>query len=87
MIKYSELEKIYFMIKSGDINTLRNLNIQNEISNIAIYLIDKQKLDIGEQQMVDIILRISNIAYNNTSLEVLPLDDGIYDQLLEIYLK
>lgn len=87
MIKYSELEKIYFMIKSGDINTLRNLNIQNEISNIAIYLIDKQKLDIGEQQMVDIILRISNIAYNNTSLEVLPLDDGIYDQLLEIYKK
>lgn len=85
MIKYSELEKIYFMIESGDINTLRNLNIQNEISNIAVYLIDKQELDINEQQLADIILRISNIAYNNTSLEVLPLDDGIYDQLLEIY--
>lgn len=35
--------------------------------------------------MASIIIDISNIAYNNTSFDVLPLDDGVYDQLLVIY--
>ena len=35
----------------------------------------------------DLILRISNIAYNNTSSNLLPLDDGIYDQLAVLYYK
>lgn len=38
-----------------------------------------------EVYLVDLILRISNIYYNNTSLEVLPLSDGVYDQLLTTY--
>ena len=40
---------------------------------------------LEQQKVADMILRISNIAYNNTSQDVLPLDDGLYDQLLVLY--
>lgn len=35
----------------------------------------------------DLIIRISQIMYNDTSSIVLPLDDGVYDQLIAIYNK
>ena len=38
-----------------------------------------------ELNIADLILRICNIYYNNTSMEVLPLSDGVYDQLLIAY--
>lgn len=55
------------------------------VSNLAVELINKLNWDNDEQETVDLILRISNIMYNDTSAVVLPLDDGVYDQLLQIY--
>ena len=81
------LEMILSTLTAGNVNILDNVYTITEISNIAVSLINKQVWDIDEQIVANLILRISNIAYNNTSIDVLPLDDGIYDQLLVLYTK
>ena len=40
-----------------------------------------------DMDIADLIIRISNIMYNDTGITVLPLDDGIYDQLIVAYKK
>lgn len=55
------------------------------ISNATIDLISRQlawnQYDID---VANLIIIISNILYNDTSIDVLPLDDGLYDQLIVI---
>lgn len=41
----------------------------------------------NDLETIDAILRISNILYNNTSREVLPLEDGMYDLVIAKYNK
>ena len=73
-------------LKNGNLKPLNNIQVCNIISNNAWALIENPcNWDSELIELADIILRISNIAYNNTSLDVLPLDDGLYDQLLVIY--
>lgn len=81
------LETILSTLSSGNLNILNDTFVINDISNIAVDLINKQVLDIDDIIAANLILRISNIAYNNTSYDVLPLDDGLYDQLLVLYSK
>jgi len=56
------------------------------VSQETVNLIQRQlnwnQDDIDE---ANIILHISNILYNNSSVNILPLDDGLYDQLLVAY--
>lgn len=75
------------MLNAGNASILDDIYITNEISDVAVNLINKQNLDTDDLISANLILRISNIAYNNTSIDVLPLDDGIYDQLLVLYSK
>lgn len=74
-------------LNAGNANVLDNIYTMNEMSMIANNLINKQILDENDLMAANLILRISNIAYNNTSIDVLPLDDGLYDQLLVLYSK
>lgn len=74
-------------MNNGNPEPLNNVTVCAEISNIAVNLINNPVWDDDNIYTADIILRISNIAYNNTSSTILPLDDGIYDQLLVIYSK
>lgn len=85
MIKYSELQKIYDTLLSGNISIITDVDVQLSITQYANYLINKYPWNQDEQNSADIILKISNTAYNNTTLDILPLDDGIYDQLLQSY--
>ena len=78
------LKSIYDSVSCGDISVL-GVQVCADISTYSEYLISKQPWDQHEQVDADLILRISNIVYNNTTLEVLPLDDGLYDQLLQLY--
>lgn len=80
--------KVLSTLNAGDLTPLNDVNICTEISNAAVMLIDSPfDWNEGLTIMADTILKISNIAYNNTSIDVLPLDDGIYDQLLVRYSK
>lgn len=54
-------------------------------TDLACMLIDAKVWDANMLEIADLIYKISNIAYNNTSSDVLPLDDGVYDQLAVRY--
>lgn len=85
MIKLSDLQKIYDVLLSGNISVITDVNIQLSITESATYLINKHPWNQEEQACADLILKISNTAYNDTTLDTLPLDDGVYDQLLQSY--
>ena len=72
---------------NGDSSIVNNISLCNEISSITVELINNPVWDKNYIQIADLILRISNLLYNNTSVDTLPLDDGLYDQLLVIYKK
>lgn len=85
MIRLSELQRIYETLLSGNISIITDINIQLSITDLANDLIKRHPWTLEDQNCADIILKISNTAYNNTTLDTLPLDDGIYDQLLQLY--
>lgn len=82
-----KLEKALSMLQAGKYDILNDVKACVELSNMAVNLINCPEWNDGMIHMADLILRISNIAYNNTSATVLPLDDGVYDQLLVLYSK
>lgn len=58
------------------------------MNNIVIDLLNNQLYwNQYHIYISDLILRISNIYYNNTSMERLPLNDGLYDQLLIAHMR
>lgn len=59
----------------------------NIISLEALRLIREEKLNKEDLDICKDILDISNILYNNSDKDILPLDDGVYDLLLELYRK
>lgn len=75
------------MLEKGNPDLLNDTKICAELSNMAVNLINFPEWNDHMIHMADLILRISNIAYNNTSNTILPLDDGVYDQLSIIYYK
>ena len=81
----------------GNLNCLEDVNFTNWVSELAVYYISRENgnacngqylpWNCDEQYIVDLILRISNAIYNNSTAGTLVLDDGIYDQLLVCYKK
>lgn len=68
-------------------NGLLRLNMDDYwiISDRAKRLLSNDNWNECDKAIAEIILHISNILYNNTDLQMLPLEDGIYDLLLEAY--
>lgn len=62
---------------------------KEELNDITMYYLAKQKsgksLNELDLDTINALLRIYNISYNNTSKDVLIVDDGVYDLLLELY--
>lgn len=56
------------------------------MSVLSVTILHKARDGITLSQIdlviLDIIVKISNILYNNTSADILPLDDGVYDQIV-----
>lgn len=81
-----KLKSIYDRLITGDASVLYDIENTARINTNAVYLItNPHNWTEHEITKCDLIIRISNVAYNNTSIDILPLDDGVYDQLLEIY--
>lgn len=79
------LRDLYMTLLRGNLDNVfeeENLRLINEKTT---NLLNKKNWSIEDIDDADTILRISNILYNNTDLSVLPLEDGIYDLLLEAY--
>ena len=75
------------MMKTGKMEIVNDPYFCNQISTIAYNLIKNPIWNPEQIHIADCILKMSNIAYNNSSADVLILDDGVYDQLLVIYKK
>lgn len=73
------------IIYNGNIDMLYN-NKNELISKVMTFLNSNLQQSSNEEldEMYN-ILKISNILYNNTSLDFLLLEDGVYDLLLEKY--
>lgn len=79
------LRDLYTTLLRGSLDNVfedENLRLINERTSV---LLNKPNWTIQDVDDADMILRISNILYNNTDLAVLPLEDGVYDLLLEAY--
>lgn len=57
------------------------------LNDIAITLYNKTELDFDSLEDLRDLLTICNITYNDTDSELLPIEDGVYDLLLEKYKK
>lgn len=85
MLNKKILENVISQLKVNNISIVRTLEFQYDMSELAMMLLDKKDWCSEDVVIANLIIIISNIMYNNTSDEVLPLDDGIYDRLLAKY--
>lgn len=58
-----------------------------KLSDISNYLLSKDELTSEEVVLLTGLLDICNTTYNDTDRDILPVEDGIYDLLLEKYKK
>lgn len=80
-----KLVDLYTNLLRGNLDEVfeeENLRLINDTTS---NLLTKDGWSIHDIDDADTILRISNVLYNNTDLSVLPLEDGVYDLLLEAY--
>ena len=75
--------EILIYLRKGDL--YKALEFTQELSIIAMALLEKDHLDKAEVEILDRVLRIGNIYYNDTDLCTMPIEDGLYDILLEKY--
>lgn len=57
------------------------------INQQALSLLNTNDLNADQINILSALLNICNIAYNNTTIYPLPIEDGVYDTLLEKYRK
>ena len=77
-----EINNILDRLRKGDISVVYECGpILNEFISSVL---DKE-CNQDEIETMDKVLRICNILYNRTDLELLPVEDGVYDLLLEKY--
>lgn len=73
-------------LSKGNPSVLSQQNIQ-KLNEIAIIIYNKEQLEQDDIECLKYILMICNLLYNRTDMEVLPIEDGFYDLLLEKYKK
>ena len=56
-----------------------------DLNKHAIELYNIKKLSTYQIKDLELLIRICNILYNQTDMDPLPIDDGLYDLLLEKY--
>ena len=57
------------------------------VNEMALHLYYKPELSAEDQDDLHNIITICNICYNDTDKEILPVEDGVYDLILEKYKK
>ena len=57
------------------------------VNEMALHLYYKPELSAEDQEDLHNIITICNICYNDTDKEILPIEDGVYDLILEKYKK
>ena len=75
-------------LNKGSLNSI-TFDFCNELNKITTELLQKKDNEIDQEDLSNMygILLISNILYNNTTREILPLEDGVYDLLVVKYVN
>lgn len=81
------LRDLYTDLLRGNLDNVFDQENVQMINSVTSKLLSKPSWTNKDIEDADLILRISNILYNNTDFLALPLEDGIYDLLLEAYRK
>ena len=83
----NDLSKRLYLIKDSLIegSNIINGNDIVDMNNLAIEFINTNAVSDTMKQDIYTTLVISNILYNNTTKEVLPLEDGVYDLVVAKY--
>lgn len=76
------LQKILTQLLNADISGVNPEFIQY-CGNEAMRILDKKDLNEYDVTCMNLLIQICQIMYNNTDRSILPLDDGVYDLLLE----
>ena len=79
-----ELTTFLQHVLKGDLKPVYKLENLTMIQNEAVRLIQTRQWDQNDIMTAQVILEISNIIYNNTDA-IVPIEDGIYDQLIVLY--
>lgn len=67
------------------LNSVYDTNNIMYLSEICGYLLDTKELNDSEIKLLSNVINIGNTTYENTDKDFLPIDNGIYDLLLEKY--
>lgn len=76
-------EEILIDVMKGSLQSV--IKNKQEVNNVVIKILDSKTLSRIQIEDSEYIIRICNILYNNTDLNITLLDDGVYDLLLEKY--
>ena len=79
------LVNIIDSLRCGDLN--KAYEFKQFINDTAMHLYYKPELSQEDQEDLHNIITICNICYNDTDRELLPIEDGVYDLILEKYKK
>lgn len=79
------IENILGALRAGRLNTA--YEYRQYLNEIAVRLYQREELGADELEDLKGIITICNITYNDTDKELLPIEDGVYDLLLEKYKK
>lgn len=82
----NNIEYILNELLKSNISVLTQQVFQ-ELSNTALYLLNIKNHNEEQIQQMKSLLMICNILYNRSDMLVLPVEDGVYDLLLELYKK
>lgn len=84
----NDLTYIYNELLKGNLGVITP-RVSLDISSLALKLIELKDWSNEEKNITDIILKISNILYNNTTIDedYLPLNNGLYDRLIVLMEK
>lgn len=79
-------DSFYQYLLRGDPSVLTNQNIAAlNIIAMRLYELSNEEMDEDAIECLKYILMVCNLLYNRTDMEVLPIEDGFYDLLLEKY--
>ena len=76
----NQIDDILNRLRNGDISVSYECG---PILNQFITDILNKDCNNDEIEYMDKVIRICNILYNRTYIEILPVEDGVYDLLLE----
>lgn len=80
------LENIFNELLKSNISILGPKEFK-ELSDYALEMLNLEEHNETQVRIMKLLLMICNVLYNRSDLLVLPVEDGVYDLLLELYKK